>query len=58
MRKRPTVLADALLDLAAIAMAKWVKEEIRMREIAQRGTWVHGGGVAGMVIYHAPDAIR
>jgi hypothetical protein len=49
-RKARTVLADALIDLAAEAIAKWVREQIRLRY------WVHGGGVAG--VYHAPDAIR
>jgi len=57
-RKARTILADALIDLAAEAIAEWVREQIRLREIALRGYWVHGGGIAGVVVYHAPDAIR
>jgi hypothetical protein len=52
------VLADFYMDGLVNKVVEWVVFQVRMREIALRGSWVHGGGVAGQVIYHAPEAIR
>jgi len=53
-----TPLADYLIEGAGECFAKWVKAQWRLREIAMRETWWHGGGVAGVVVYHDPEAIR
>lgn len=58
MRKAPTILADVLIDLAAETFAQWLAFQWRMREIAKRSNWLHGGGVQGIVLFHDPEAIR
>lgn len=59
MRKRQQdeliALADFYMDGIVNKVVEWVVFQVRMREIATRGYWVHGGGV---VLYHDPDAIR
>lgn len=52
------VLAEFHLDELANQVVAWALFQVRMREIATRGHWVHGGGLAGQVIFHDPAAIR
>lgn len=58
MDVKMTPLADVLIDHAGYLLAAWVREQMRLREIALRGYWVHGGGIAGVVVYHCPEAMR
>lgn len=57
-RKRVPIFAEVVIECAAVAIARWLKEQIALREDVSRGSFARGGGVAGQVIYHAPDAIR
>lgn len=52
------VLVDFYSAEIANQVVAWVLFQARMREIARRPTWVHGGGVQGEVVFHDPDAIR
>ena len=53
-----TILAEFYMDGMVNKVVEWVVFQVRMREIALRGSWVHGGGVAGLVVFHDPEAIR
>lgn len=57
-RKRATVFAEFVIECAAVALALSLKAQVQRREEAIRGAFALGGGVAGLVIYHDPDAIR
>jgi hypothetical protein len=57
-RKRVPLFAEVVIDRAALAMAKWLKKQVKLREEVMRGAYAHGGGVAGKVIFHDPAAIR
>ncbi|HVZ88092.1 MAG TPA: hypothetical protein VHG72_14060 [Polyangia bacterium] len=52
------VLADFIAEEAVDHLIDWARFQARMRIIAQRGTWVHGGGIQGVVVYHCPEAMR
>ena len=52
------VVAEFHLDELANQVVAWAIFQVRMREIARRGSWVHGGGVAGVVLFHDPEAVR
>lgn len=58
MRKVRPVFAEFVIECAAIALALSLKAQIQQREDALRGAFALGGGVAGLVIFHDPDAIR
>jgi hypothetical protein len=57
-RKRVPIFAEVVIECAAVAIARWLKEQVALREDAARGSFARGGGVAGLVIFHDPDAIR